>query len=54
MEQNLNKKTDLKDKLIYFYKENKLKIYSFTGILIIIFISIIFIIIINQKNNNFI
>jgi hypothetical protein len=54
MEQNLNKKTDLKDKLIYFYKENKLKIYSFTGILIIIFISIIFININNQKNNNLI
>ena len=54
MEQNLNKKTNFKDKLIYFYRENKLKIYSFTGILIIIFISIIFININSQKNNNLI
>ena len=54
MEQNLNKKMELKDKLVALYKENKLKIYSLVGILLIIFITIIFININNEKNNNLI
>ena len=54
MEQNLNKKMELKDKLVALYKENKLKIYSLIGILLIIFITIIFININNEKNNNLI
>lgn len=54
MEQNLNKKMELKDKLVALYKENKLKIYSLVGILLIIFVTIIFININNKKNNNLI
>jgi len=54
MEQNLNKKIELKDKLVSLYKENKLKIYSLIGILLIIFVTIIFININNKKNNNLI
>ena len=54
MEQNLNKKIELKDKLVALYKENKLKIYSLVGILLIIFVTIIFININNKKNNNLI
>ena len=54
MEQNLNKKIELKDKLVSLYKENKRKIYSLIGILLIIFITIIFININNEKKNNYI
>mgnify|MGYP006081269929 FL=1 len=54
MEQNLNKKIELKDKLVALYTENKLKIYFIIGILLIIFITIIFININNKKNNNLI
>ena len=54
MEQNLNKKIELKDKLVALYTENKLKIYFIIGILLIIFITIIFININNEKKNNYI
>jgi hypothetical protein len=54
MEQDLNKKIDLKDKLVALYTENKLKIYFIIGILLIIFITIIFININNEKKNNYI
>ena len=54
MEQNLNKKIELKDKLVALYKENKLKIYSLIGILLIIFITIIYININNERKNNLI
>ena len=54
MEQNLNKKVELKDKLIVFYKENKLKIYFLISILIIIFVATIFINLNNEKKNNLI
>jgi len=54
MEQNFNKKAELKDKLITFYKENKLKIYFSISVLIFIFISIIFINLNNEKKNNLI
>ena len=51
MEQNENKKIELKDKLISFYNTNKVKIYTFIGILIIIVISLAFIKISNEKRN---
>jgi hypothetical protein len=51
MEQNLNRKIELKDKLVTFFNENKLKIYFLTSILFIIFITIIFININNEKKN---
>ena len=51
MEQNLNKKIELKDKLVNLFKENKLKIFSLIGILSIVFITIIFININNEKRN---
>ena len=54
MEQSLNKKIELKDKLVALYTENKLKIYFIIGILLIIFITIIFININNEKKNNYI
>ena len=54
MEQNLNKKIELKDKLVALYTENKLKIYSIIGTLLIIFITIIFTNINNEKKNNYI
>ena len=51
MEQNLNNKLELKDKLISFYNSNKLKIYSLVSILLIIFISLIILKInFNKKN----
>ena len=51
MEQNENNKIELKDKLISFYNTNKVKIYTFIGILIIIVISLAFIKISNEKRN---
>ena len=51
MDQNLNKKIELKDKLVTLFQENKLKIYSLIGILLVIFITIIFININNEKRN---
>ena len=51
MEQNLNKKIELKDKLVALFQENKLKIYSLIGILLVTFITIIFININNEKRN---
>ena len=54
MEQNVDNKIELKDRLGSFYIANKLKIYSFIGILIIILISITFIKINEEKKNNLI
>ena len=52
MEQNLNDKINLKDKLTNLYKENKFKVYSFISILIIIiFFIFIFNANIKKKNN---
>ena len=51
MDQNLNKKIELKDKLVALFQENKLKIYSLIGILLVTFITIIFININNEKRN---
>jgi len=52
MEQNLNnKKVELKDKLFSFYDSNKLKIYVFLGILLIIVISAISFNLISKKKN---
>ena len=36
MEQNIDNKIELKDRLIPFYNNNKFKIYIFTGILLAI------------------
>jgi len=52
MEQNINNKTELKDKLESFYNTNKYKIFIITCLLIIIFISIFFLKINNEKNNS--
>jgi len=51
MEQNENNKIELKDRLISFYNTNKIKIYIFIGILLLIVFSIAFITISNEKNN---
>ena len=51
MEQNLNNKVELKDKLFSFYDSNKLKIYVFLGILLIIVISAISFNLISKKKN---
>ena len=51
MEQNLDKKTEFKDKLISFYRGNKLKVFSFIGVLLISIISI-FIFKANEKKTN--
>ena len=51
MDENLDNKKELKDKVVYFYKENKLKVFSFISILLIIFIAF-FLIKINQQKQN--
>jgi hypothetical protein len=51
MEQNKNNKIELKDRLISFYNTNKIKIYIFIGILLLIIFSMAFITISNEKNN---
>jgi hypothetical protein len=51
MEQNLNNKKKLKDKLILFFLNNKLKTYIFISLLTIA-IAFVFILEINKKNNN--
>tara|TARA_B100000795_G_C22686738_1_gene393954 strand:- start:72 stop:581 length:510 start_codon:yes stop_codon:yes gene_type:complete len=52
MEQNLNNKKDFKNKIIFLYKNNKLKIYSLVTILLIALFSITILKIINEKTNN--
>ena len=51
MEQSLDSKAKLKDKLVSFYKSNKIKIYIFTVLLIISIISLIFINYSTNKKN---
>ena len=51
MEQSLDNKAKLKDKLVSFYKSNKIKIYIFTVLLIISIISLIFINYSTNKKN---
>ena len=51
MEQNKTNKIELKDRLISFYNTNKIKIYIFIGILLLIIFSMAFITISNEKNN---
>ena len=52
MEQNIENKIELKDKLITFYKNNRLKVYTFFSVLIIILFSVsIFKINLEKKNN---
>ena len=54
MEQKINHKIDLKDKLVNFYNNNKLKIYSIATILVIILISLTFLQINKEKKNKLI
>ena len=49
MQQNVDNKTELKDKLIIFFNKNRLKIYFFVGTLIICLFSITFWQINNEK-----
>ena len=51
MDENLDNKKEFKDKVVFFYKENKLKVFSFIFILLIILI-IFFLIKINQHKQN--
>ena len=51
MDQNLNSKIEIKDRIINFYNKNKIKVFLFISILIILFISFS-IIKINNNNNN--
>ena len=48
MEQNIENKLEIKDKLIDFFNKNKLKIYLFIALLIILFVSLVLF----QKNLN--
>ncbi len=52
MEQNVNNKIELKDKLVSFYNTNKYKIFIFTSVLTIIFVSIFLLKINSEKNNS--
>ena len=52
MEQKVENKIELKDKLISFYYKNKLKIYLFFSVLIIVLISTTFIKINIEKKNS--
>jgi len=51
MEQNVDNKIEFKSKLDNFYNTNKIKIYAFFCILIILVISTIYIKINNEKKN---
>ena len=54
MEQNINNKIELRDKLISFFNTNKVKIYTLIIIFIIIVITAIFLKINNDKKTSFI
>ena len=54
MEQNVDNKIELKDKLISFYNAKKFMIFVITGILIIIIVSSLFLKINKVKNNSII
>ena len=54
MQQNVNNKTELKDKLIIFFNKNRLKIFFFICALIICLFSIAFWQINSEKKNNLI
>ena len=54
MEQNVDNKIKLKEKLISFYNSNKLKVYSFIIFLLILLFLIIFLKISEKKQNNLI
>ena len=49
MDQNLENKIELRDKLISLYNKNKIKIFLFVSLLIILISSVIFIEINNKK-----
>ena len=52
MEQNVNNKIELKDKLASFYNANKYKIFVLTSVLTIIFVSIFLLKINNEQKNS--
>ena len=52
MEQNVNNKIELKDKLISFYNTNKYKLFVIMGVLTIIFISFFFLKFNSEKKNS--
>ena len=54
MDQNLENKIELRDKLISLYNKNKIKIFLFVSLLIILISSVIFIEINNKKKNDLI
>ena len=54
MDQSLEKKTELKDRIINFYKENKLKIYLFIFLFFLTLAFLFFIEVKERKNNKLI
>ena len=54
MDQKLENKIELRDKLISLYNKNKIKIFLFVSLLIILISSVIFIEINNKKKNDLI
>jgi hypothetical protein len=53
MEQNINHKTELKENFINFYKANKLRLYAFVSILVLI-LGLLILLDRNNKNKNLI
>ncbi len=51
MEQNLDKKLELKDKIVNFYNSNKVKIYILIFLILMSIFSLIFVNYKSQKNN---
>ena len=54
MEQNTDNKIDIKDKLILFFKDNKLKILIFIVIIFLLIISLLTLQVYNERKNNII
>ena len=54
MDQSLDKKIEFKDRIASFFINNKFKVYFFIGILIASIISLLFVNINKEKNNNLI
>ena len=54
MDQNTDNKIDIKDKLILFFKDNKLKIITFIIIIFLFIISLLTLQVYNERKNNII
>ena len=52
MDQNLDNKKEFKEKLILFFKENKLKLLAFSAILILVLFIFLFLQLKEKKKNN--